>query len=259
MFRKKTILIIFLSIIIFCFVVFCLNFSREEYDNDLAKEIPWNQLSNNYKFNVIEFNNNTYNYGESVLNNDILDKMLIEKEIKTYSDELVECRISCKIYSLKKVNENYIIAIQFDKESNYYLYINIDYEINTLKDLIESTDFINNSNINTLSYNYFDIKSSKVKSKKLSQRKISKIKKNDLYSYILNKNLNLPIENSQQKVHDDYFKYEVIIDLNLSNLNQDILLEMTDSGYLIFYICNIPYHFYIGEKDVLDFIDYFFK
>ena len=84
-------------------------------------------------------------------------------------------------------------------------------------------------------------------------------KKDDLYSFILNKNLNLPIENSQQKVHDDYFKNEVIIDLNLSNLNQDILLEMTDSGYLIFYICNIPYHFYIGEKNVLDFIDCFFK
>lgn len=257
MFKKITIICIF---IIFCLlIIFYLNFSKKEYNDDLAKETPWNQLSNNYKFNKIEFNNNTYNYGESILNDDILDKMLIEKEIKTYSDESVECKINCKIYSLKKVNENYIVAIQFDNESNYYLYINIDYEINTLKDLIESTDFINNSNINTLSYNYFDIKSNKVKNKKLSQRKISKIKKDDLYSFILNKNLNLPIENSQQKVHDDYFKNEVIIDLNLSNLNQDILLEMTDSGYLIFYICNIPYHFYIGEKNVLDFIDCFFK
>ena len=148
MFKKITIICIF---IIFCLlIIFYLNFSKKEYNDDLAKETPWNQLSNNYKFNEIEFNNNTYNYGESILNDDILDKMLIEKEIKTYSDESVECKINCKIYSLKKVNENYIVAIQFDNESNYYLYINIDYEINTLKDLIESTDFINNSNINTL-------------------------------------------------------------------------------------------------------------
>lgn len=182
MFRRKTIICIL--IIFFFIIMFCLNFSREEYNDDLAKETPWNQLSNNYKFNVIEFNNNTYNYGESILNNGILDKMLIEKEIKTYNDELVEYKINCKIYSLKKVNENYIIAIQFDKENEYYLYVNYNYEINTLKDLMESTDFINNSNINTLSYNYFDIKSSQVKSKKLSQRKISKIKKDDLYSSI---------------------------------------------------------------------------
>ncbi len=257
MFRRKTIICIL--IIFFFIIMFCLNFSREEYNDDLAKETPWNQLSNNYKFNVIEFNNNTYNYGESILNNGILDKMLIEKEIKTYNDELVEYKINCKIYSLKKVNENYIIAIQFDKENEYYLYVNYNYEINTLKDLMESTDFINNSNINTLSYNYFDIKSSQVKSKKLSQRKISKIKKDDLYSSILNKNLNLPIEKSQQKIYNDYFKYEIIIEFYLSNLNQDILLEMTDSGYLIFCVCNIPYSFKIGEKDVLNFIDYFFK
>ena len=82
MIRKKTVICIF--IIFFLIVMFCLNFSKEEYNDDLAKEIPWNQLSNNYKFNIIEFNSNTYNYGESIVNNDILDKLLIEKEIKTY-------------------------------------------------------------------------------------------------------------------------------------------------------------------------------
>lgn len=240
--------------------MFCLNFSRKEYDDDLAKVVPWNQLSNNYKFIVIEYNNNIYNYGESILNSDTLDKLLDEIEIKTYNEEVdKEYKTNCKIYSLKKINANYMIAIKFDKESNYYLYINNNYEIDTLKDLIESIDFIDNSNINTVSYNYFDIKSSKVKSKKLSQRKISKIKKDDLYDCILNKNLNLPIEKLQQKIYNDYFKYEIIIEFNLSNINQDMLLQMTDSGYLIFNICNIPYFFYIGEKDILDFIDYFFK
>ena len=257
MIRKKTVICIF--IIFFLIVMFRLNFSKEEYNDDLAKEIPWNQLSNNYKFNIIEFNSNTYNYGESIVNNDILDKLLIEKEIKTYSEESVEYKVNCKMYSLKEINENYIIVIQFEKENEYYLYVNYNYEINTLKDLMEATDFINNSNINTLSYNYFDMKSSKIKSKKLSQRKISKIKKDDLYSSIFNKNLNLPIEKSQQKIYNDYFKYEIVMEFNLSNLNKDILLEMTDSGYLIFSVFGIPYSFKIGEKDVLDFVDYFFK
>jgi len=58
MFRRKTIICIL--IIFFLIIMFCLNFSREEYNDDLAKETPWNQLSNNYKFNVIEFNNNTF-------------------------------------------------------------------------------------------------------------------------------------------------------------------------------------------------------
>lgn len=257
MFKKKTIICIL--ILFFSITIFCLNFSKEEYSNDLAKETPWNELSNNYRFNVIEFNNNAYSYGESILNNDVLKDLLEEKEIKVYNDEIDECKSNCKIYSLKKINENYIIAIQFDEESNCYLYVNIDYKFNTLKDLIETTDFIDNSNINTISYNYVDDKESKIKSQKLSHKKISKINKDDLYVNVLNKNFDVPIENFEQNIYKDYFNYEVKIDLNLSNLNQNILLEMTDSGYLILNICNIPYCFYIGDEDILNFIDDFFS
>ena len=49
---------------IFFIIMFCLNFSREEYNDDLAKETPWNQLSNK----------NIYFYNT---------------EEKTYNDELV--------------------------------------------------------------------------------------------------------------------------------------------------------------------------
>lgn len=251
MFRKKT--IIYIIIIFLLLAILYFNFSRKEYKDSLAKVTPWEQLSSNYKFNVVEVINNTYYYGESVLNNNILDKLLSEEEIKSYNEEVGEYKSNCKIYSLKKINENYAIAIQFDKENDYYLYINNNYEINTLNDLIETIDFKDNSNINTISYNYFDEEDSKVKSKSSLQKEID-----DLYECILNKNLNLPIENSQQNIYNEYFKYEVTIDINMTNLNQNILLKMTDSGYIIFYICGFQYTFYIGEKDVVDFIDYFF-
>lgn len=254
--HRKIIIIGILIIFLLSIVMLCLNFSKEEYDDDLAKETPWNQLSNIYKFNVIEFINNTYYYGESILNNNVLDKLLSEEEIESYNDDVGEYKSNCKIYSLKKINENYAIAIQFDRESNYYLYVNNKYEINTLKDLIETIDFKDNSNINTISYNYFDEKKSKVKNKSLSQKKI---KIDDLYSSIFNKNLNLPFENSQQKIYNEYFKYEVVIDINMTNLNQNILLKMTDSGYIIFNICGFQYAFYIGEKEVFDFVDCFFN
>lgn len=101
MFKKKTIICIL--IIFFLLIMFVLNFSKEEYTDDLAKETPWNQLSNNYKFNIVEFNNYTYHYGESILNNDILNDLLEEKEIKTYKENIGEFKINCKIYSLKKL------------------------------------------------------------------------------------------------------------------------------------------------------------
>lgn len=127
----------------------------------IDKEIKLNsKIVNNDNLNLsnqyleITFNNNIYKaISSSQINESLIDNY-IEGVSLTLLDEYTLTKVDtiASIYKIKDISENVAIAIKFEKNNNYYTYLNSYCKPATLNDLINMYNLDEYLSLNSISY-----------------------------------------------------------------------------------------------------------
>lgn len=215
-----------------------------------AERKKWNQKEIYIKFNSINFNSYNYVSNESAIQHENLGNYIQQINVSAYDDENMEQIATVNIYEIENISNKCAIAIQFENDENYYIYINLYYVPNTLNDLVNDLNLKEIISISSISYNY------KYRNKEGTEQneniEFENIKENDILNILFN-NLSLKNLHEEANLHREY---EMSIKCNILLLNSDIQINITNDDYLTTNVLGTEKIFYIGNQKKQEFINY---
>lgn len=114
--------------------------------DSISNDKQWNEKELNEQFVELEYNNNIYLSSDMKINaDDIKKKIDITNIIGYESSELIH-KEQITLYLIKDISINNAIAVKFENNENYYMYVNATYEDTSFKD---TTIFKYDKNTNT--------------------------------------------------------------------------------------------------------------
>ncbi len=164
------------------------------------------------------------------------------------------------VYEIKTISSEWVIALQFEGTSEYYVYVNIHYRPTTLGELIEDLNLKEIMTFGTVKYSYLD--TTKKENQQIVNVEFYDVKDEDVWNMLLSdENLeNVYNDTGNYNYYSDKFVKGVKISVDIPLLGyENISIELTDKGYLITNILGTGKGFYIGEEKVEEFIDYISK
>lgn len=215
----------------------------------------WNEMSISQQFYEVEYNNNKYSSRTTKISKDKILKNTGNTTLTGY-DTYTETTYSKKgdLYSIKGIAEKCAIAVKFEGDTDYYVYVNSYYRPKTLGEFIEVLNLKDNISFGTIYYNYWD---------KDSEENINvefydvdnEIIWNKLFS---NLNLeNIYSDNDTGKYTSERFSQSISISVDIPLLGyKNISISLTDKGYMLTNILDTGKGFYIGEDKVKEFLEY---
>lgn len=215
----------------------------------------WNEMSISQQFYEVEYNNNKYSSRTTKISKDKILKNTGNTTLTGY-DTYTETTHSKKVdlYSIKGIAEKCAIAVKFEGDTDYYVYVNSYYRPKTLGEFIEVLNLKDNISFGTIYYNYWD---------KDSEENINvefydvdnEIIWNKLFS---NLNLeNIYSDNDTGKYTSERFSQSISISVDIPLLGyKNISISLTDKGYMLTNILDTGKGFYIGEDKVKEFLEY---
>ena len=215
----------------------------------------WNEMSISQQFYEVEYNNNKYSSRTTKISKDKILKNTGNTTLTGY-DTYTETTHSKKgdLYSIKGIAEKCAIAVKFEGDTDYYVYVNSYYRPKTLGEFIEVLNLKDNISFGTIYYNYWD---------KDSEENIdvefydvdNEIIWNKLFS---NLNLeNIYSDNDTGKYTSERFSQSISISVDIPVLGyKNISVSLTDKGYMLTNILDTGKGFYIGEDKVKEFLEY---
>lgn len=215
----------------------------------------WDEMSISQQFGEVQHNNNVYSSRIAKISKDNILKNIGNATLTGY-DTYTETTYSKKgdLYSVKGIAEKCAIAVKFEGNTDYYVYVNSYYRPKTLGEFIEVLNLKDNISFGTIYYNYWD---------KDSEENIdvefydvdNEIIWNKLFS---NLNLeNIYSDNDTGKYTSERFSESVEISVDIPLLGyENISVSLTDKGYLLTNILDTGKGFYIGEDKVKEFLQY---
>lgn len=215
----------------------------------------WNEMSISQQFYEVEYNNNKYSSRTTKISKDKILKNTGNTTLTGY-DTYTETTHSKKVdlYSIKGIAEKCAIAVKFEGDTDYYVYVNSYYRPKTLGEFIEVLNLKDNISFGTIYYNYWD---------KDSEENINvefydvdnEIIWNKLFS---NLNLeNIYSDNDTGKYTSERFSQSISISIDIPLLGyKNISISLTDKGYMLTNILDTGKGFYIGEDKVKEFLEY---
>lgn len=130
--KKKYIVIIIIVICILIALIYGL--TNKKYNNKLSgyniikdsvsNEKVWDEKSIIEQYTELEYNNSIYLNTDLKMNLENIDKEKHVTNIRVSEDSESMHKKQITIYSIKNISINYAIAIQFENDANYYVYIN---------------------------------------------------------------------------------------------------------------------------------------
>lgn len=259
---------ILIGISVLCIILICLNKDiKNAGNNNLAINESQPNQEEFYR-PPFEYNNNKYyNRNTKISKDNILKKIgrtnLIVYKKNTednYIEEFVDSSIkqetynkTADLFSIKKISEECAIAVKFEGENNYDVYVQPNYKPTTLGNFMEDLNLKEITSFGTVSYDYYD-----------------KDVKESVYTEFYNVDNNIIWDKlfsdlSLKTLYDDSinpFKYSskdvrIHISVNIPILGyKNISIDLSDTGYLQTNILDLGKNFYIGEEKVKDFLDY---
>lgn len=223
--------------------------------SDTAIVPRWNEMSISQQFGEVEYNNNKYSSRIAKISKDNIIKNIGNATLTGY-DTYTETTYSKKgdLYSIKGISEKCAIAVNFEGDTDYYVYVNSYYRPKTLGEFIEVLNLKDNIFFGTIYYNYWD---------KDSEENIdvefydvdNEIIWNKLFS---NLNLeNIYSDNDTGKYTSERFSQSISISVDIPLLGyKNISVSLTDKGYMLTNILDTGKGFYIGEDKVKEFLEY---
>ncbi len=223
--------------------------------SDTAILPKWNEMSISQQFGEVEYTNSKYSSKIAKISKNNIIKNIGNTTLTGY-DTYTKTTYSKKgdLYSIKGIAEKCAIAVKFERDTDYYVYVNSYYRPKTLGEFIEVLNLKDNISFGTIYYNYWD---------KDSEENINvefydvdnEIIWNKLFS---NLNLeNIYSDNDAGKYTSERFSQSISISVDIPLLGyKNISVSLTDKGYMLTNILDTGKGFYIGEDKVKEFLEY---
>lgn len=215
----------------------------------------WNEMSISQQFNEVEYNNSRYSSKiTKISDNNILRN--IGNATLTGYDTYTRTTYNKKaeLHSIKDIEEKCAIAIKFEGDTDYYVYVNSYYRPTTLGEFMKDLSLEEIISFGTIYYNYWDedlqedinVEFYGVDNKIIWQKLFN------------NKNLeNIYSDNDTAKYTSERFSQSIDISVDIPLLGyKNISVSLTDKGYLLTNVLDTGKGFYIGEDKVQEFLKY---
>ena len=228
---------------------------KKDTPTDTAVIPKWNEMSISQQFNEVEYNNSKYSSRITKISNNNILKNIGNATLTGY-DTYTETTYNKKaeLYSIKDIEEKCAIAIKFEGDTDYYVYVNSYYRPTTLGEFTKDLNLEEIISFGTIYYNYWDedlqedinVEFYGVDNKIIWQKLFN------------NKNLeNIYSDNDTEKYTSERFSQSIGISVDIPLLGyKNISVSLTDKGYLLTNILDTGKGFYIGEDKVQEFLDY---
>ncbi len=228
---------------------------KKDTPTDTAVIPKWNEMSISQQFNEVEYNNSKYSSRITKISNNNILKNIGNATLTGY-DTYTETTYNKKaeLYSTKDIEEKCAIAIKFEGDTDYYVYVNSYYRPTTLGEFTKDLNLEEIISFGTIYYNYWDedlqedinVEFYGVDNKIIWQKLFN------------NKNLeNIYSDNDTEKYTSERFSQSIGISVDIPLLGyKNISVSLTDKGYLLTNILDTGKGFYIGEDKVQEFLDY---
>lgn len=228
---------------------------KKDTPTDTAVIPKWNEMSISQQFNEVEYNNSKYSSRITKISNNNILKNIGNATLTGY-DTYTETTYNKKaeLYSIKDIEEKCAIAIKFEGDTDYYVYVNSYYRPTTLGEFTKDLNLEEIISFGTMYYNYWDedlqedinVEFYGVDNKIIWQKLFN------------NKNLeNIYSDNDTEKYTSERFSKSIGISVDIPLLGyKNISVSLTDKGYLLTNILDTGKGFYIGEDKVQEFLDY---
>lgn len=228
---------------------------KKDTPTDTAVIPKWNEMSISQQFNEVEYNNSKYSSRITKISNNNILKNIGNATLTGY-DTYTETTYNKKaeLYLIKDIEEKCAIAIKFEGDTDYYVYVNSYYRPTTLGEFTKDLNLEEIISFGTIYYNYWDedlqedinVEFYGVDNKIIWQKLFN------------NKNLeNIYSDNDTEKYTSERFSQSIGISVDIPLLGyKNISVSLTDKGYLLTNILDTGKGFYIGEDKVQEFLDY---
>lgn len=90
----------------------------------ISNEKEWNEKNINEQFSELKYRNSIYLSTDMKINNDDIKKKIDITNILGSEDFEAMHKKQITIYSIKDISVNYAVAVKFENDVNYYVYIN---------------------------------------------------------------------------------------------------------------------------------------
>ena len=227
-------------------------------ENSIAVIPKWDEMSISQQFMEVQYNNSKYSTRVTEISNDNIGENigtanLVGHDIytDTYHNKKGE------LYAIKNIAEKCAIAVKFEGDINYYVYVNSYYRPTTLGEFMEDLDLKEITSFGTICYDYWDKNSE-------GDIEYKNIEFYDVDDEIIwqklfnNPNLeNIYSDNDTGKYMSERYSVSISISVDIPLLGyKNIGISLTDKGYLLTNILDTGKGFYIGEDKVQEFLNY---
>lgn len=224
-------------------------------DESTATVPKWDEMSISQQYYEVEYNNSKYSSKITKISNDNILKNIGNATLTGY-DTYTETTYSKKgdLYSIKTISEKCAIAVKFEGDTNYYIYVNSYYKPKTLGEFMEDLNLKEITSFGTIYYNYWDkeveeninIEFYDVDNEIIWQKLFNNLNLENIYS-----------DNDTAKYTSERFSQSISVSVDIPLLGyKNISVSLTDKGYLLTNILDTGKGFYIGEDKVQEFLDY---
>lgn len=225
-----------------------------EFEDYLAIVPKWNEMSISQQFSEVEYNNSKYSSRVTEISDENISKNIgnaILSGYDTYSKTTYNKKAD--LYSIKTISEKCAIAVRFEGDSEYYVYVNSYYRPETLGEFMENLSLKENISFGTVYYNYLD-----EDSQEDIKVEFYNVDNEIIWQKLFSNNLKLEnIYSDTGKYTSEKLTQSISVSVNIPILGyENISVSLTDKGYLLTNILDTGKGFYIGEDKVQEFLRY---
>lgn len=263
--NKKGIIICITFIISIMLILIFISINKIKTNNEESKITKkWEDLPTSIQFQSVRYNDNTYSSQKAEIsgnniNEKIGEETLTGSEYSVNKEGLptqIKHNNNAYLYSIKDIPEKCAIAVRFQDDYEYYIFVNSLYKPLTLGEFIKDLNLEKNISFGTIYYSYWD-----KDTEKRVDLEFHGVDKDIIWHKLFNNQTLENIYNLTDDVSSKYSsnqfsrKFSISVDIPLLGVKNKTI-QLTDKGYLITNILDTGKCFYIGEDKVQEFINY---
>lgn len=231
---------------------------KNSIEESLTTIPKWNEMTISQQFIEVEYNNSKYTSRITKISSDNILRN-IGSSILTGYDTYTKTTYSKKgeLYSIKELSEECVIAVKFEGEPDYYVYVNSHYKPTTLGEFMNDLRLKENTSFGTIYYNYWEENADG--NKEYKNIEFYNVDNSVIWQMLFNntKLENIYSDNDIGKYTSEKFSQNISISVDIKLLGyENISVSLTDKGYLLTNILDTGKGFYIGEDKIQEFLNY---
>ena len=224
-------------------------FSELYYDDESKNKS--NSIREDELRDVINTQNKNYLSRNTIISNSYIESLLGTSSLTGYDSykNILHNTIGYT-YKIKGISDRYAVAVKFENDNNYYVYVNSYYKPNTLEEFVDDLNLKENISFGTVYYEHWY--NDEDNNKQYENIQFEDVEKNVIWDMLFS---NLDVINMHKDT--DFHKTIMSISVDIELLGyKNISVAVTEDGYLTTNILDIGKAFYIGTEKVNEFVNY---